>query len=39
VLVECGNMRNATEAAAFSSSDGRQSYAAAIAAGIVAYLG
>jgi N-acetylmuramoyl-L-alanine amidase len=39
VLVECGNMRNATEAAAFSSPDGRQSYATAIAAGIVAYLG
>jgi N-acetylmuramoyl-L-alanine amidase len=39
VLVECGNMRNATEAAAFSSEPGRQSYAAAIAAGILAYLG
>lgn len=39
VLVECGNMRNATEAAAFSSPDGRQSYASAIAAGILAYLG
>lgn len=39
VLVECGNMRNATEAAAFASPDGRQSYAAAIAAGILAYLG
>jgi N-acetylmuramoyl-L-alanine amidase len=39
VLVECGNMRNATEAAAFSSPEGRQSYAAAIAAGILAYLG
>ena len=39
VLVECGNMRNATEAAAFSSPDGRASYAAAIAAGILAYLG
>lgn len=39
VLVECGNMRNATEAAAFTSPDGRQSYAAAIAAGILAYLG
>lgn len=39
VLVECGNMRNATEAATFSSPDGRQSYAAAIAAGILAYLG
>lgn len=39
VLVECGNMRNATEAAAFTSPDGRQSYAAAVAAGILAYLG
>jgi N-acetylmuramoyl-L-alanine amidase len=39
VLVECGNMRNATEAAAFTSPDGRQSYATAIAAGILAYLG
>ncbi len=39
VLVECGNMRNATEAAAFSSPDGRASYAAAIAAGILTYLG
>lgn len=38
VLVECGNMRNATEAAAFASPDGRQGYAAAIAAGILAYL-
>jgi N-acetylmuramoyl-L-alanine amidase len=39
VLVECGNMRNAAEAAAFSGPAGRQSYAAAIAAGILAYLG
>ena len=38
VLVECGNMRNATEAAAFTSPQGRQNYAAAIAAGILAYL-
>jgi len=38
VLVECGNMRNAAEAAAFTSPDGRQSYAAAIAGGILAYL-
>ena len=38
VLVECGNMRNGTEAAAFGSPDGRASYAAAIAAGILAYL-
>jgi N-acetylmuramoyl-L-alanine amidase len=39
VLVECGNMRNAAEAATFTDPGGRQSYAAAIAAGIVAYLG
>lgn len=39
VLVECGNMRNATEAAAFSSPAGRATYASAIAAGILAYLG
>ncbi|MBB4907100.1 N-acetylmuramoyl-L-alanine amidase [Actinophytocola algeriensis] len=38
VLVECGNMRNATEAAAFSTPDGRASYATAIAAGVLAYL-
>lgn len=39
VLVECGNMRNAAEAAAFSSKAGQQSYAAAIATAILAYLG
>jgi len=39
VLVECGNMRNATEAAAFSSKAGQRSYATAIAAAILAYLG
>ena len=38
VLVECGNMRNATEAATFGSEDGRQSYAEAIAAGILTYV-
>ena len=38
VLVECGNMRNATEAAAMTSASGRQRYAEAIAAGILAYL-
>jgi N-acetylmuramoyl-L-alanine amidase len=38
VLVECGNMRNATEAAAFASPAGRQSYATAIAAAIQTYL-
>lgn len=39
VLVECGNMRNATEAAAFATPTGRQSYAVAIAQGILDYLG
>ncbi|WP_199199643.1 N-acetylmuramoyl-L-alanine amidase [Amycolatopsis sp. CA-128772] len=37
-LVECGNMRNATEAARMTSADGRQRYAAAIVAAIEAYL-
>ncbi|OLF15931.1 N-acetylmuramoyl-L-alanine amidase [Actinophytocola xanthii] len=39
VLVECGNMRNPDEAAAFASESGRRAYATAIAAGILAYLG
>ncbi|TCP54223.1 N-acetylmuramoyl-L-alanine amidase [Tamaricihabitans halophyticus] len=39
VLVECGNMRNPQEAAAFSSEQGRQRYAEAIANGILGYLG
>jgi N-acetylmuramoyl-L-alanine amidase len=37
-LVECGNMRDAAEAATLSSADGRQRYAAAIAEAIVGYL-
>ncbi len=37
-LVECGNMRNATEAARMTSADGRQQFASAIAAAIEAYL-
>jgi N-acetylmuramoyl-L-alanine amidase len=37
-LVECANMRDADEAAAVSSADGRSRYAAAIADGILAYL-
>jgi N-acetylmuramoyl-L-alanine amidase len=37
-LIECGNMRNAAEAAAMSSAEGRQGYASAIAAAIEAYL-
>jgi len=38
VLVETGNMRNADEAAAMETVEGRQRYADAITAGIVAYL-
>ncbi|WP_290062776.1 N-acetylmuramoyl-L-alanine amidase [Amycolatopsis solani] len=37
-LVECGNMRNAVEAARMTSADGRQRFAASIAAAIEAYL-
>ena len=38
VLVETGNMRNAEEAAAMETAQGRQHYADAITAGIVAFL-
>ncbi|WP_018683942.1 N-acetylmuramoyl-L-alanine amidase [Actinokineospora enzanensis] len=38
-LVECGNMRDAAEAATLSSPAGRQRYAEAIANGILEYLG
>lgn len=38
VMIECGNMRNATEAALMSSSAGQQRYATGIAAGVVAFL-
>jgi N-acetylmuramoyl-L-alanine amidase len=37
-LVECGNMRNADEAAVLSSADGRQRYADAIVKAILAFL-
>ncbi|GAB3720278.1 N-acetylmuramoyl-L-alanine amidase [Amycolatopsis oliviviridis] len=37
-LVECGNMRNSDEAAAMSSEEGRQQYAAVIAKAIEDYL-
>ncbi|WP_370969355.1 N-acetylmuramoyl-L-alanine amidase [Amycolatopsis sp. cg9] len=37
-LVECGNMRNAAEAARMTSAEGRQGFAASIAAAIEAYL-
>ena len=39
VLVECANMRNPGEAALVSSTAGRERYAAAISAGILAFLG
>jgi N-acetylmuramoyl-L-alanine amidase len=39
VLVECANMRNPGEAATVSSAAGRARYAAAIAAGILRWLG
>lgn len=38
VLIECGNMRNPADAAVLDSTGGRQRLAAAIAAGIEAYL-
>jgi N-acetylmuramoyl-L-alanine amidase len=37
-LVECGNMRNAAEAAVLSSANGRQKYADAIVKALLAYL-
>ena len=39
VLVECANMRNPQEAGTVSSATGRDRYAAAISAGILAFLG
>lgn len=39
VMVELGNMRNSAEAAAMSSKKGQRSYAKALAAGVLAYLG
>lgn len=39
VYVECGNMRNASDAATMSSPAGRQAIAAQLAAGIRAFLG
>jgi N-acetylmuramoyl-L-alanine amidase len=38
ILVELGNMKNADEAAAMESPDGRARYATAVTQGIVAYL-
>ncbi len=37
-LIECGNMRNATEAALMSSSAGQRRYAQALAQGVFAFL-
>jgi len=39
ILVECGNMKNAQEAAQMESTGGRAIYATAITRGITAYLG
>ncbi len=39
VLIECGNMKNADEAAVMQSPDGRARYATAVVRGISAYLG
>ena len=38
ILIECGNMRNATEAALMSSTSGQQRYAQALAQGVFDYL-
>ncbi len=38
ILVECGNMKNSTEAALMSSSSGQAEYAVALARGVVGYL-
>ncbi|MEU3272642.1 N-acetylmuramoyl-L-alanine amidase [Saccharomonospora sp. NPDC006951] len=38
ILVECGNMRDAADAAVMTSPEGRQRYADAIVAGILGYL-
>ena len=39
VYVECGNMRNATDAALMSSAGGRDAIAAQLTAGVLAFLG
>lgn len=38
IMIECGNMRNATEAAEMSSTAGQQKYADGIAAGVLTFL-
>jgi N-acetylmuramoyl-L-alanine amidase len=39
IYVECGNMRNATDAALMSGADGRDAVAAQLTAGVLAFLG
>jgi N-acetylmuramoyl-L-alanine amidase len=39
IYVECGNMRNATDAALMSGADGRDAIAAQLTAGVLAFLG
>lgn len=39
ILIEMGNMRNASDAAVLASAEGRARYASAVAQGIAAYLG
>ena len=39
VLVECGNMKNAADAALLESPEGRQKYADAVVKGIAGFLG
>jgi N-acetylmuramoyl-L-alanine amidase len=39
IYVECGNMRNATDAALMSRADGRDAIAAQLTAGVLAFLG
>jgi N-acetylmuramoyl-L-alanine amidase len=39
VYVECGNMRNAADAALMSGADGRDALAAQLTAGVLAFLG
>jgi len=38
ILIECGNMKNAGEAAVMETPDGRARYAAAVVNGVAAYL-
>ena len=39
IYVECGNMRNATDAALMSNTGGRDQIAAQLTAGVLAFLG